>query len=210
MRNSNEPINGDLLKTPGSETTFQPQDAADMLSKRSMPAVERQHFVKALTIEGAKILQGIALEAAQAKGADFYGWKNSPEVKDRELTIDGKLATLEAGQGRWKEKLDCAYAERFLLTVAYITAAVEKGVEVCLLQKQEEPGLPFDAKGWVLVSIGTYPMFHIAPWDLPMTKLEQEGLVNLVVKGSEEDQRHAWKNTDKLQEFGLLFSWLNN
>lgn len=173
-------------------------------------------MVRYLTESDLGTLVGIAKAAAAAKGADFYSWKNPPELKagrlvqsqgwgdqanDVEVSVEQALAIDKA-------KLDGAYGERFLLTVAYIIAAVKRGVRVALLQKLAEPGLPFDATGWVVVSVNGYPMFHVAPWDLPMADLNTAGLVTVIGENSPEAQEHGWKQTDKVQEFGLLLDWL--
>ena len=148
----------------------------------------------------AKITE-LATAAAAAKGPDYFAWKNPPVVgEDGRITHSSgwgdaavtKEITPAEALGVMEEKLNGAYSERLLLTVAYITSAVKAGVKVAFLQKAKEPGLPFKADGWVVVSVGTYPMFHVAPSDLALGDLAEAGLVNIVPEGSAEDAEHGW------------------
>ena len=196
-----------------TQTTTQPPSVTPPQT-RLIAEEARQRDVHYLNPADIQILAGIADEAAKARGADFYAWKNAPEHKNGEFSHTtgwGPAATtqsLSAEQALdlYKQKLDGAYGERFLMTIAAIAGFVEKGHKVALLQLQEE-GTPFDARGWVVVSVNGYPMFHISPDDLPMEKVAEAGLVRVIAKNSEAAQEHAWKGTDKLQEFGLLLKW---
>lgn len=170
-------------------------------------------YLKVSDLEGLITLVKLAISK---KGADFYGWKNSPEVRDGALVhtsgfgSDTKTekVSIEEALDIFKSKLDGAYGERFALTMATICGLVRQGRKVALLQIQKEEGTPFNAEGWLVVSIEGFPLFHIAPWDLPMAEVEKAGLVTLVKEGSEEAQVHAWKNTTKVDEFSSILDWM--
>jgi hypothetical protein len=159
----------------------------------------------------------LAKECCIEKGPDFYGWKNPPQLKDGKLVQSqgwGASAhdvevTAQEALDIYQAKLDGAYGERFMLTAGYIAAAVKAGQQVALLQMREEPGLPFDAGGWIVASVNGYPMFHIAPTDLPMAKVAELGLITLVTPNTVEAETHKWKGTNKVQEFGLLLDYLS-
>lgn len=166
-----------------------------------------------LTSANISILFAAAIKRLVENGADFYGWKNSPEFKGQkffqlqgwgdsakevEVTSDGALAI-------YKNKLDGAYGERFLNTLGMIFALVSKEKQVAILQKNEE-GLPFDAAGWIIICIEGYPMFHVSPDDLSMSDIA--GIVNLVQEGTPEYAWTEWKGTDKVSEYTMLLNWL--
>ncbi len=150
------------------------------------------------------------------KGAGFYGWVNAPGVKNGVLTHTtgwgDKTETREISVGEalsiYKGKLEGAYGERFAITMALLAGLIRHGKKVALLQVHEEPNAPFDAQGWVVVSIEGYPLFHLSPEDLPMAKVAELGLITVVVKGSDEERVHAWKSTNKVQELSMLLDWM--
>ncbi len=170
---------------------------------------------KYLSVEDLRVLAEIVKKEIERKGADFYGWKNAPVAEtdgsishtsgwgdnQKKTSISAKeaLAVME-------EKINGAYGERFALSIAVAIAAAKNGKKVALLQKLEEPGLPFNAEGWAILSIEGYPNFHIAPWDLPMSSVEN--LVTLVVPGSEEEKIHGYKGTNKVSEFAMILDWM--
>ena len=183
-------------------------------------------MVRYLTEEDLATLVGIAKAAAEAKRPEFYAWRNAPECR-----ADARTAAVQSGDCEMRlfhrdsngvereigieqalaidtTKLDGAYGERFLLSVAYIIAAVKAGIQVALLQVLDEPGLPFDAAGWIVVSVNGHPMFHIALRDLPMADVDAAGLVTVIAKHTPEAIEHGWKKTNKVQEYGLLLDWL--
>jgi hypothetical protein len=160
------------------------------------------------------LLFSAAVKRLTENGPDFYGWKNDPTLQeDGSVTqsqgwgADAKdiPVGVEGGFGIFKAKLDGAYAERFLNMLGMISALVSAGKRVAILQKAEK-GLPFNADGWVIVCIEGYPMFHVAPHDLPMGEIET--LVSLVQEGAEEYQWTEWKGTDKVSEYTMLLEWL--
>ena len=173
--------------------------------------------MKIITERDLATLVKIAKAACAARGPEFYAWRNAPVA-----STDGRITHTsgwgDSAQTRevtaaealdiCKAKLDGAYGERFMLTVAYVVSAVRSGVRVALLQLQKEPGIPFDATGWVVVSVNGYPMFHVAPEDLPLGEVEKAGMINLVLEGSEDANAHGWKGTNKVEELSLLLDWL--
>lgn len=164
-----------------------------------------------------KVLMKIVKKEIARKGASFYGWVNAPTVQDNGVlthttgwgdnTITRKVSAKEAFE-IYEGKLNGAYGERFALTMALIPSLIAKGKKVALLQIQKEEGLPFNAEGWLVLSIAGFPLFHLAPWDLPMDEVAKAGLVTLVAEGSEESNVHGWKGTDKVQELSSLLDWM--
>jgi len=169
-----------------------------------------------LNLSHLVVLFEIVKAEISRKGADFYGWKNSPEVKDGALMhtsgYGDNVKTVEVSNNEvcdiFTAKLNGAYGERFALTMALIPGLIRQGKKVALLQIQKEEGLPFNAEGWLVMSIEGFPLFHIAPWDLSMEAVEKAGLVTLVTEGSEEASIHGWKGTDKVQEFSNILDWM--
>ena len=175
----------------------------------------REQGVRYLSSQSVNEFLEIALAAAAKKGAEFYGWKNAPTYKNGGFSHSSgwgeSTKTSEVSPQRaldiYQEKLDGAYGERFLLMAAAIPGLVSNGHKVAFLQLQKEEGVPFDATGWIVISVNGYPLFHIAPTDLPMAEMNEKGLVNLIVEGSAEAKEHEWKGTNKVQEFEKLLSW---
>lgn len=154
-----------------------------------------------LTVNDLPVLSDICKEEFRRKGETFYGWQTEPAA-----TLDRRPADFI-----WKQKLDGAYGERFALSVILASALVRQGRKVALLQKSKEPGLPFDADGWCIMSIerphgAMDPLFHISPQDLPMQKVANAGLLTIVQPGSAEEAIHSWKGPEggKPAEFGRL------
>jgi hypothetical protein len=173
---------------------------------------------KYLKISDLDALFSIVKAEISRKGAGFYGWVNAPEVKDGALTHtsgwgeNSKTVEVSAQEALdiYKSKLDGAYGERFALTMALLPGLIRQEKKVALLQIQKEEGTPFDATGWLVLSIEGHPAFHLAPWDLPMGEVEKTGLVTLVLEGSEEAKIHGWKNTTKVDELSNLLDWALN
>jgi hypothetical protein len=174
-----------------------------------------------LTKKTAAEFARIALVASEAKGRQFYDWRNSPEAdangKWTQSTGWGDSAktmeiTSEAAAAIFKDKLDGAYGERFMLSVAYAVSAVAAGIPVAIVQIAKEAGTPFDPEGWLVLAINGHPFFHIAPWDCPTVELEKAGLVTVVQPGTPEATEVAWKPEigadGKPKEFNLLLEWL--
>ncbi|MCB0324345.1 MAG: hypothetical protein KDD69_12265 [Bdellovibrionales bacterium] len=178
-------------------------------------------MIRYLNQEQAATLAAIATAAAAKKGRQFYDWRNSPTVNEAggwsHTTGWGDSATSveispQDAAKIFEAKLNGAYGERLLLSVAYAVAAVAAGKKVAILQIKEEAGTPFDPQGWLVLSIENHPFFHLAPWDLPTAELEAEGLVNVIHKASPEADLMAWKpeigSDGKPKEFGLLLAWI--
>jgi len=169
-----------------------------------------------LNLSNLTVLFSIVKSEIARKGADFYGWKNAPEVKDGKLMHSSgwgdNVTTTEVSAQEalniYEGKLNGAYGERFVITMALLAGLVRQGKKVALLQIQKEEGIPFNAEGWVVASIEGFPMFHLAPWDLPMAEVEAAGLITLVTEGSEEAKIHGWKGTNKVQELSSLLDWM--
>lgn len=167
-----------------------------------------------LTLANISILFSAAIKRLTANGPDFYGWKNDPILKEDGSVVqfqgwgdDAKEVPVGvAGSFEiFKAKLNGAYGERFLNTLGFIFALVAKGKKVAILQKAEK-GLPFNADGWVIICIEGYPMFHVAPWDLPMAEISE--LVSVVNEGTPEYDWTEWKHTDKVSEYTMMLNWL--
>lgn len=171
---------------------------------------------KYLDLSNLSVLFTIVKAEIARKGADFYGWKNSPEVKDGALVhtigfgenVKTESISNEQACEIFTAKLNGAYGERFAITTALLAGLVRQGKKVAFLQIQKEEGLPFNAEGWVVISIEGFPLFHAAPWDLPMVAVEEAGLITLVTEGSEEAEIHKWKGTDKVSELSNLLDWM--
>jgi hypothetical protein len=163
-----------------------------------------------------KTLFNIVKKEIALKGAAFYGWVNAPVIENGVFTHTtgwGENTQTREVSGQealdiYKSKLDGAYGERFALTMALIPGLIRQGKKIALLQIKKEEGIPFDAAGWLVLSIEGYPLFHLAPWDLPMAEVEEAGIITLVVEGSEEADIHGWKGTDKVVELSNILDWM--
>lgn len=169
-----------------------------------------------LSMEAMASLFGIVKAEIARKGADFYGWKNAPVVIDNKLCkvvgygegAKNEEITAQEAVEIFEAKLNGAYGERFAITIALLAGLIRQGKKVALLQINKEEGVPFNASGWLVASIEGFPMFHLAPWDLPMAEVQKAGLVTIVAEGSEEAEIHGWKGTDKTQELSSLLNWM--
>lgn len=167
-----------------------------------------------LTTETIQTLFSAAINRLTANGPDFYGWKNDPTIEpDGTITQSvgwGEAATKQTLEPSvafeiFKAKLNGAYGERFLNTLGMLQALIAKGKRVAILQKAEK-GLPFDAEGWIVICVEGYPLFHVAPWDLPMAEIQS--IVNVVNEGTPQWDWTEWKGTNKVSEYTMLLNWL--
>jgi hypothetical protein len=162
-----------------------------------------------LTKESLKTLVEATISSISNKGADFYAWRNSPEI-DEEYgwtqlkTIEGQNRDVILNEEDVKEiydaKLNGAYGERFAMSIGTVSALVNNGYNVRIVQFQEEEGVPFDATGWLVIVVETMPVFHVAPWDLDASKIAN--LVDIVKDNSLPEV--SWKGTSKVGEFEAL------
>ena len=176
-------------------------------------------MIKFLDLNSLKSLFTIVKEEIARKGAGFYAWVNPPVVaEDGTITHTSgwgdnakteKISVQKAFE-IFESKLNGAYGERFAITMALLAGLIRQGKKVALLQLQKEEGTPFDATGWVVLSIEKHPAFHLAPWDLPMEKVNQAGLLNLVLENSPEAKEHGYKGTNKVEELSKLLDWSVN
>ena len=145
------------------------------------------------------------------RGADYYGWVNSPKAQ-----ADGKI-THESGWGDnvqtreisgvetldiMAKKLDGAYGERFICSLGSVAALITNGYSVRFVQFRSEPGVPFDAEGWTVMVIETMPVFHISPDDLRLVDVAD--VVEILDDNQASDV--CWKQTNKVGEFGALLA----
>ncbi len=172
--------------------------------------------MKYLTLETLSILFTIVKEEITKKGAAFYSWVNAPQVsEDGSITHTSgwgdsaktEKISVEDAFKIYESKLNGAYGERFAITMALLAGLIRQGKKISLLQLQKEEGTPFDATGWVVLSIEGHPAFHLAPWDLPMQKVSDAGLLNLVAENSPEAAEHGYKGTNKVQELSMILDW---
>jgi hypothetical protein len=165
-----------------------------------------------LNLEQVETLSQIVRNAIKKKGNDFYAWRNSPKIKEGKFVHstgwgdDEKIIGIEPDEAIkvFEEKLNGAYGERFVLSIAVAIAAVKKGKEVSLLQIPEEKGTAFDPEGWLVLGIEGHPIFHIAPWDLPLQEVYNSGLISVIQPGSDEAKKWEWKNTTKVDELCFI------
>jgi hypothetical protein len=164
-----------------------------------------------LTTREFKKIASAALAKVKRNGADFYGWKNAPVVNETgEWTQEqgwGDQAqqvpvTSAEAAGIFEAKLNGAYGERFVMSLGTISALIQNGYNVRMVQFQEEAGVPFDASGWTVIIVETMPIFHIAPWDLDASELSD------VVEVLQDNQAPevSWKGTNKVGEFNALLA----
>lgn len=163
-----------------------------------------------LTAADLPLLVRVACHAAEARGEDFFNWKEPPRVSDTgvitHVTSSGseREVTAEEAFQIWKSKLDCAYAQRFLLTLAFVVAAVQRGMHVALIRftdKRDETA--FDPHGWVTFSFDEFTNFHVSSEDLPAKDLEAAGLINVLETGSDEARQHGYHGMTKLDRLFL-------
>lgn len=146
-----------------------------------------------------------------ARGADYYGWVNSPEASaDGTLTHSsgwGDSAKTEVVSGAqalgvMKSKLDGAYGERFVCSLGLVAALVANGYNVRFVQFRSEPGVPFNATGWTVMVIEGMPIFHVSPDDLRLADVAD--VVEILDDNKSSDV--CWKNTNKIGEFAALLA----
>lgn len=128
-------------------------------------------------------------------------WVNPPELTRSEDGIvqfwhDGKEISAEESQVVWERKLNGAYTERLANFMNGLSAIVDNGYKVELVQFQEEKGVAFDANGWLVVVVETMPVFHLSPDDLDAGDLAE--MVN--IHTDNQDPSVCWKQTDKRGE----------
>lgn len=174
--------------------------------------------MKYLDLKSLIILFTIVKEEIARKGAGFYSWVNAPEIKDGKIfhtsgwgdSSQSREISIQQAFEIYEGKLNGAYGERFAITMALLAGLIRQGKKIALLQLQKEEGTPFNATGWVVLSVEGHPMFHLAPWDLPMSKVNEAGLLNLVLENSPEAAEHGYKGTNKFQELSMLLDWSLN
>jgi hypothetical protein len=162
-----------------------------------------------LTKETFKKIASAALTKVASNGADFYGWKNAPQVdeagnwtQEQGWGGDAKQVSVTPTEavGIFEAKINGAYGERFVMSLGTISALIANGYSVRMVQFQEEVGAPFDATGWTVIVIETMPIFHIAPWDLDASELSD--VVEVLQNNEAPDV--SWKGTNKVGEFNAL------
>jgi hypothetical protein len=158
-----------------------------------------------------KIISEAVTDSITTKGSDFFSWKNAPtaDAAGTFSQIQGwgeaaktvKLSALEA-ESIFEQKLNGAYGERFVLSMALIPILIDKGYDVALIQFAKDEDTRFDASGWLVLCIETMPFFHISPDDLSLEDVESE--VEVVCEGSARANELSWKQTNKVGEFTAL------
>lgn len=169
-----------------------------------------------LDIDHMRKLAAIVKREVESKGADFFAWTNAPVIEGGRIThtsgagAEARVREIspEEALGIYRRKLDGVYGERLVLAICTAIAAVNAGKEVALLQIQEEPNVPFDAAGWLVLAIERHPIFHISPSDLPVKLADEAGLVTVVEKGTAEAEKYPWTQTTKVEELCLLLDLL--
>lgn len=167
-----------------------------------------------LDVNQMRTLAAIVQQELGSKGAAFFAWVDPPVIDGDRIThrsgAEASARDVSPGEALaiYRRKLDGVYGERLVLAICAATAAVKAGKDVALLQIQDEPHIPFDASGWLVLAIEGHPMFHISPSDLPVKRANEAGLVTVVGRGTEEADRYAWKGTTKADELQLLLELL--
>ena len=150
-----------------------------------------------------------ALSTVDQRGADYYSWKNAPEVgSDEKITLtsgwgeDEKTEEIPPSQAmsQMTQKLDGAYGERFIMSLGTVAALIKNGYNVRFVQFQKESGVPFDASGWTVMVVETMPVFHISPDDLNLQDVAD--LVEILPDDKADDV--SWKETNKVGEFQAM------
>jgi len=168
------------------------------------------------TIDQLHTLAGLAKQQMAQNGNDYYAWRNSPELDDAghfthkvgpDNAVTAATITPQQAIETFRAKLDGVYGERCILAICSAIAAAKNGEEVALLQIHDQPGQPFKADGWLVLAIEGHQLFHFSPADLSLEKAHHAGLVTIVPKGSALERKFAWKNTNKVEELGMLLDW---
>lgn len=150
-----------------------------------------------------------ALSVVASRGADFFGWINSPEASaDDKLThstgwgddAQTKEVTGAEALAIMTRKLDGAYGERFIVSLGLAAALIANGYTVRLVQFRAKPGVPFNASSWTVMVVETMPIFHISPDDLRLADVAD--IVEILDDNQASDV--CWKKTDKVGEFAAL------
>jgi hypothetical protein len=165
-----------------------------------------------LDLDQMRKLAALVRQEVENKGAFFFSWVNPPVIEGERIThssgsgaeLQTCYISLEEAMGIYKAKLDGVYAERLVLAICTAIAAVKAGKDVAILQIQDEPHAPFDARGWLVLAIEGHPIFHCSPSDLPVNQAIEAGLVTEVGKGSAEAERYAWKSRTKVDDLHFL------
>ena len=170
--------------------------------------MENNLKLKFLSVDDAKKVFEIFMATfTQEKVA----WVNPPEVVNGKLVHtsgyrdEAKTAevSVEEALAIYKGKVDGAYTERCQLFLSLLVPIVKNGYNVALIQNQGHDGAPFNSKGWVSIVVERLPIYHIAPWDLNTSSLEQ--LVTLIPEEEVNNNLICWKETDKVGEAAALF-----
>ena len=165
-----------------------------------------------MSLDGDQIrkLAEIVRQQVRNKQAEYFAWVDPPILEGSTITHSSGVGSLtrdisvEEALSIYKGKLDGVYGERLVLAICVAVAAVNAGKDVALLQISDEPHVPFDANGWLVLAIEGHPIFHISPSDLPLTLANEAGLVTVVSRGTVEAEKYGWKGTTKVDELHLL------
>lgn len=153
-----------------------------------------------LTEKDIPSLKRVLCNFLDEKTEKYFDWISDPNADQKvEEIID-----------IFTSKLNSTYSERFVLVVCLLINYIQKGHQVAFLQKSVEIRPVFDASQWAIISVNKYPLFHINPEDLSLKDLHDLGWLNVIQEGSKESLEHAWKETNKPQEFKMLLEWSAN
>jgi SMODS-associating 4TM effector domain len=174
-------------------------------------------FEAMLSVDQLMTLAQLVKEQVQCKDQAYFAWRDAPVI-DSEGLIVGKVSddapestagiSTQRALDIYKAKLDGAYSERFVLSVCTAIAAAERGREVALLQFAKEPNVPFDATGWLVLTVDGHPLFHLSPTDLPTAKANEAGLVTVVPQDSPLAAKFDHKGMNKVEEFRMLLDMM--
>lgn len=165
-----------------------------------------------MSLDGDQIrkLSEIVRQQVGSKQAEYFAWVDPPIVEGSMITHSSGVGSLkrnisaEEALSIYKRKLNGVYGERLVLAMCVAVAAVKAEKDVALLQISDEPHVPFDADGWLVLAIEGHPIFHISPSDLPLTLANEAGLVTVVSRGTDEAEQYGLKGTTKVDELQLL------
>jgi len=161
-----------------------------------------------LKLKEFRCLVAAAKAVVATRGADYYGWVNSPVASaDGKLTHTGRGDSAEEISGEealaiYKRKLDGAYGERFVTSLGMVAILIAHGYSVRFVQFRKEPCVPFDATGWTVIVIEGMPLFHVSPDDLRLADVVD--IVEILDDNQAPDV--CWKQTDKVGEFAALLA----
>lgn len=152
-----------------------------------------------------------AQEIVAERGQTYYQWTNEPEVSANGFIThkegygdEAVVSVITASEALaiMGKKIDGAYGERFICSLGAVAALIMQGYSVRLVQFRREPGVPFDAAGWLVVVIETMPIFHVSPDDIRTADIAD--LVEILDDNQSQDV--CWKGTNKVGEFAALLS----